>query len=85
MLPETLGTVLCRCGDDDCPFLAYGYPYCLGCGEHHRAPAAEVEGALCPVDVNIRAYDLADAEDSGTVTREHQERAERQLREEADA
>lgn len=33
----------CFCGDEDCDYLAFGYPYCRSCGEHHRLPE-------CPVD-----------------------------------
>ena len=34
----------------DCWHEPFDYPWCHGCGEHHRAPVAEVEGGACPVD-----------------------------------
>lgn len=34
------------CQVGDCDYLAFGYPFCSGCREHHRAPV----GTPCPVD-----------------------------------
>lgn len=34
---------VCLCGEDDCLYMACGYPYCRSCTEHHRLPE-------CPVD-----------------------------------
>ena len=39
----------CPCGDEDCAYFAMGYPYCMGCGDHHRMPVARDHG-VCPVD-----------------------------------
>ena len=33
----------CACGEISCDYLAFSYPYCRSCGEHHR-------GQECPVD-----------------------------------
>jgi len=38
------------CEANDCNYLALGYPYCPGCGDHHRSPVA-VFGDRCPVDL----------------------------------
>lgn len=38
---------------DACLHVECGYPWCVGCGEHHRAPVAE-PGEECPVDQMIR-------------------------------
>lgn len=46
----------CGCGDNDpdtdhgCTFLDFGYPYCSGCGEHHRMPVATEAEPWCPID-----------------------------------
>lgn len=55
----------CACGEDDCEFLDYGYPYCRSCAEHHRPPECAVNQAGqalarcgCPWDdVNTDADD----------------------------
>ena len=62
-------TERCRCGDDDCGHLLFGYPFCVGvgCDQHHRAPVATDPGDRCPVDVNSELYDLADAKGLGMI------------------
>ncbi|AZV00783.1 hypothetical protein SEA_KIKO_62 [Gordonia phage Kiko] len=41
----------CACGEADCDFFAFDYPWCRPCGEHHRLPecAISTQGqALAP-------------------------------------
>lgn len=38
----------CACGDPDCCLFALAYPFCPGCGDHHRAPV----GYACPVEIS---------------------------------
>lgn len=40
----------CLCGEDDCDYMAFGYPYCRSCAEHHRPPE-------CPIDEQGRSLD----------------------------
>ena len=52
-----VGAMECACGHLDCPYLAAGYPFCAGCGDHHREPVTADASAECPVDVMFREYD----------------------------
>ncbi|QLF84140.1 hypothetical protein KNV15_gp81 [Gordonia phage Jambalaya] len=36
---------VCGCGEDDCDYLAFGYPWCRPCREHHRPPECAVDEA----------------------------------------
>lgn len=39
----------CACGQDDCDQLAFGYPWCRTCQDHHRMPECEVNEAGEPL------------------------------------
>ena len=52
-----MSRVKCACGSPGCPYLAAGYPFCAGCGDHHREPVTADASAECPVDVMFREYD----------------------------
>lgn len=53
------------CEDDPstCDFVAFGYPFCYGCSDHHRAPVAQ-RGESCPVEIQIERYDQLEAMDN---------------------
>lgn len=68
--------VICGCGEADCGYLQLGYPYCAGCGDHHRSPVTDDPSAPCPVDVNLLALEMTD----GLVYPHHIREAERRLR-----
>jgi hypothetical protein len=36
---------MCECGDDECPYVAFGYSWCPDHQEHHRSPV----GDPCPL------------------------------------
>lgn len=50
MTPAEQRKGACLCGEDDCWYLAAGYPYCRSCEEHHRPPE-------CPIDERGRSLD----------------------------
>lgn len=50
-------TEACACGWDDCDHWAFSYPYCTGCGGHHRAPVSNA-GCRCPVDIYGEIRDI---------------------------
>lgn len=62
--------LVCGCGLDDCELLDFGYPYCSGCGEHHRGPVPTEAEPWCAVDFNAALLDEADRRGEGTVSDE---------------
>lgn len=42
---------ICGCGEPDCVYLVCGYPFCPGCGDHHRLPIALGPDEPCAVVV----------------------------------
>lgn len=39
----------CACGEVDCDYLSYGYPYCRAHSEHHRPPECPVSADGFPM------------------------------------
>lgn len=39
---QSVAVDLCHCGEVDCDYFAFRYPWCRPCGEHHRPPECPV-------------------------------------------
>lgn len=60
-IPEDMTACLCDQGSE-CLSFELGYPWCLGCGEHHRMPVARAIPDPCPVDVWAEQWEREEVE-----------------------